>query len=504
MAAGVSGTVILDGRSLDLASLERVAHGKTTVMIAPAAVEAMVRGRALVDRYVRDRIPAYGINTGLGARATEALPESELAEFSLRMVRGRAQGIGPALTIPETRAVMLARLNTLLTGEAGASPAVAAFLVEALNRDLVPVVPRWASIGAGDLVAMAAIPHAFIGEGEMWRDGVATPAAETLAAAGIAPLALGPKDGLVLTNITAFSVGQAALAASAARRALDGLFISAALSFEGFRGNATPVSEGATRVRPQAGEVEAGERLRDLLEGGLLLEAGHARRLQDPLSFRCLAQVLGSCLAQHGAVEAALLVELNSSADNPVVLVEEERVVSTGNFHTPHLSLVLDGLARALAWAATDCVSRIARLMNPQMSGLPPLLSSAATGRAGFGPLMKPIEALRGEVLHLANPVPILPSHNADGVEDSLTFTALAARKLADLVERLELLVGFELIAGAQAVDLARPAAIGARLEEVRQKVRQVSPCLDEDRPVAKEVTALTALVRSGGLENSE
>ncbi|MGE0210642.1 MAG: histidine ammonia-lyase [Parvibaculaceae bacterium] len=500
----MSDEVTLDGRSLDIPALERVALLGAPVAIAPAASRAMARGRALVDRYVREGIPAYGINTGLGARATEALPEAELAEFSLRMVRGRAQGVGPPLTIAETRAVMLARLNTLLTGEAGASPAVAAFLVEALNRNLAPVVPRWASIGAGDLVAMAAIPHAFIGEGEMWRDGAAAPAAEVLAAAGTDPLVLGPKDGLVLTNITAFSVGQAALAAGAARRALEGLFVAGALSFEGFRGNATPISEGATRVRPQAGEVAAGERLRALLQGGLLLDPGHARRLQDPLSFRCLAQVLGSCLAQYQAVEAAVAVELNSSADNPAVLIEEERVVSTGNFHTPHLSLVLDGLSRALAWAATDCVSRIARLMNPTMSGLPPLLSSEATGRAGFGPLMKPIEALRGEILHLANPVPILPSHNADGVEDSLTFTALAARKLSDLVERLELLIGFELIAGAQAVDLARPAIIGTELQAVKEKVRKVSPFLDKDRPVAKEVTALAALVRSGKLVSGE
>jgi histidine ammonia-lyase len=173
--------------------------------------------------------------------------------------------------------------------------------------------------------------------------------------------------------------------------------------------------------------------------------------------------------------------------------------VTTGNFHQLQLALGLDMAGRALGWCAADGVSRIARLMNPGFSGLPPLLSSQATERAGFGPLMKPIEALRGEIVQLANPVAIMPSHNADGQEDSLSHAPLAAQKLADLVERYEMLAAFELVAAAQAIDLAKPAKIAPHLGDVHAAIRRVSPFIDEDRPMGREIEAIADdLVRSG------
>ena len=194
-------TLTLTGEGLSIGDVERVADG-CKVAIDAGAVDRMAAARALVDRYVAEGLPAYGITTGLGVRATDVLPRDELTAFSYRMVRGRAQGWGEPLAPRAVRAVMLARLNTLLSGAAGASPHVAGYLAEALNRDLVPVVPRWGSVGAGDLVAMAAIPHALIGEGEMLVEGRRVKAGEALQAAGLEPLQLGPKDGLILTNTT--------------------------------------------------------------------------------------------------------------------------------------------------------------------------------------------------------------------------------------------------------------------------------------------------------------
>jgi len=397
------------------------------------------------------------------------------------------------------RAVMVTRLNTLLSGAAGASPAVADHLVEALNRNVIPVMPRHASIGAGDLVAMAALPHALIGEGEILIGGERRPAAQALQSAGLAPLKLAPKDGQVLCNSTAFSVGLAALAAARAKRAVRILQITGALSFTGFRGNRTPFQKAATRMRPQPGEVEAGDELLALTDFG----SGDlkARRFQDPLSFRCMPQVHGAAYAEAARLDAALGVELNSVADNPVVLLDEGKIIGTSNFHMPHLTIVLDSMARALALAATDAVSRIQRLMSSSFSDLPPLLSSESTDRAGFGPLMKPAEALRAEIIHLSNPVPILPSHNADGQEDAATFSALAAQKLGELLDRLDLLAALELLAGAQAVDLAGLKQLPARLAPVHKALREISRFIDDDRPLGREIERIAQeLVRTGKL----
>jgi len=204
------------------------------------------------------------------------------------------------------------------------------------------------------------------------------------------------------------------------------------------------------------------------------------------------------------ALHECLAVELNHAADNPVVLIGEGRIASTGNFHLPLLAQRLDASARALAWAATDSVSRIARLMSAEFSGLPPLLSSHEAARAGFGPLMKPAEALRAEIIHAANPVPIMPSQNAGGQEDSATFAALAAEKLGQILDGLDLIIALELLAGAQAIDLAKPERIAPRLGLVHQAIRQRSPFIDDDRPLGREIETIAGeLVASGVLLRS-
>ena len=498
--------VVLDGTGLSPHQLQRIAAG-ATVSLTPGSIEQMANGRRIVDRYLQQSIPAYGLTTGLGMRADQLLTPEAAAEFSYRTVRGRAQAVGPLLSPQEVRAVMAVRLNTMLTGASGASADLAPALVNALNNGFVAAMPRIGSIGTGDLVAMAALAHALIGEGEAIVGGQRVGAAEGLAQAGIPPLHLLPKDGAVLCNNTAFSSALAALASVASRTTLLSLQVAGALSLEGFVGNLSPLSSVALRARPQPGQVEAGDQLRWLLDDGPLGRPGAARRLQDPLSFRCMAQVHGAAFAALADLDEALDVDLNSSSDNPVVIIEEDLCVSTGNFHLPRLTQTLDGLARAMAWCATDSVSRVQRLMHAAHSGLPALLSSDRPDTAGFGPLLKPMEALRAEIVHLSSPVPVLASHNADGVEDSATFAALASAKLSDLIGKLDLLVAFELVAGCQAIDLRPGGASGAEAEiapslvSVRTAVREHCRFIDEDRPIGREIESIAAdLVTTGRL----
>ena len=495
------GPLMLTGRALTPADVEAVAQGRK-VEVAPEAAHSMQRGRAVVERYFDEGLPAYGLTTGLGMRATELLSREEAAEFSYQTVRGRAQAVGEPLSVAEARAAMLVRLNTLLSGEAGASPHVAHALADALNAGFTPVMPRTGSIGAGDLVVMAGMAHALIGEGEAFVDGERLPAAQTLKKAGLTPLKLGPKDGLALCNNPSHSVGSATLALAKARRVLEAANVAAAVSMEGFRANLSPLAFAANRARPQPGQAETAALLMRLLEGSGLHEPGAARRLQDPISIRSVAQIHGSALAALQVLDQAVTVELNSCPDNPLVVIGEDRVISAGNYHTPWLTQALDTAARAMAQAANDLVSRIQRLCSPDMSGLPPLLSSASTSRAGFGPLLKPLEALRAEAIHLSNPVPVVASFNANGVEDAATLSPLAAHKLDRLCETMSYLVAYELVASAQAVDLAKPDGFAPRLAKAHRLVRRHCAFMAEDRPIGREVeTVACELVLMGGLD---
>ncbi len=495
----MTSAVTLDGQSLDIDTVNRIACGRLQVEIAEQSRHAIGRGRAIVDRYIEQGIPAYGLNTGLGARVGETLPAADLTRFSYHLVRGRAQAVGALLDPQTVRTIMAIRLNTMLTGAAGASVEVAEMLCEALNRNLIAAMPSTGSIGAGDLVVMAALPHALIGEGDMLVDGRRVAAADVLMKENVQALSLGPKDGLLLCNNPCFSIAGATMSAIAARHCVDALQIAVALSFEGFRGNTTPLSASVAGIRPQHGQTEAAQQLRKLLDGGDLLDPGKARRLQDPLSFRCVAQVNGSALAALHRLGEALQIEINSCADSPVVLIDEDRIVTSGNFHVPQLSLALDTLARALAWAATDSVSRIQRMMTSALSDLPPLLSSQETRRAGFAPILKPIEALRAEIIHLSDPVPVLPSFNADGIEDSLTLAPQAAKKLNELAAKLSLLASCELAAATQAIDLAKPERIGTRLQAAYRAVRDICPPLIDDRPIGREIEQIANDLVAGG-----
>ena len=494
-------TLVLSGFDLDPESLARVARHDLQVALAPEALERMALSRAVVEAHLDDNVPVYGLTTGLGPRVTHRLSREEMAEFSELTVLARSTALGPALPRDQTRALMLVRLNGLLAGGAGASLEIADALARLLNAQVHPVIPSIGSVGASDLCQMAHLGLALLGKGEMESGGRRLPARDALRAADLEALRLAPKDGLAICNASSATTGRTALVLHDAGELLELAQVAAALSMEGFRANTSPIAAEAAAARPQPGQEHAAAGLRRLLEGGALLDPGAARRLQDPISLRCVAAVHGSLKAALDFLEPILDADLNGSADNPLVLFEEERIVSTGNFHTPALALGLDTLAMALAQVAALSVSRSVALLIERLSGLPGTLSPQGVSRSGMAPLLKTGEALLAEVRHLAQPVPHDLRWSADGVEDDITNAPLAARKAGDIVWRLRQILAIELMVAAQAVDLAEPPSLGRGTEVAHDLVRGAVDTLEEDRALAPDVVALDqALLVSGRL----
>ncbi|MDJ0944363.1 MAG: aromatic amino acid lyase [Kiloniellales bacterium] len=494
-------TLVLTGFDLEPATLAGVARDDARVALAPEALERMALSRAVVETHVDENIPVYGLTTGLGPRVTHRLTREEMAEFSELTVLARSTALGPPLPRDQTRALLLVRLNGLLAGGAGASLEIADAIARLLNARVHPVIPSVGSVGASDLCQMAHLGLALLGQGEMEVAGRRLPARDALREAELEPLLLAPKDGIAICNASSATAGRAALVLHDAGDLLDLAQVAAALSMEGFRANTSPISPEAAAARPQPGQEYAAAGLRRLLDGGALLDPGAARRLQDPISLRCVAAVHGSLKAALDFLDPILDADLNGSADNPLVLFEEERIVSTGNFHTPALTLGLDTLAMALAQVAALSVSRAVALLVERLSGLPGTLSPQGISRSGMAPLLKTGEALLAEVRHLAQPVPHDLRWPADGVEDDITNAPLAARKAGDIVWRLRQILAIELMVAAQAVDLAEPPSLGRGTEVAHDLVRGVVDTLDEDRALAPDVEALDAeLLASGRL----
>ena len=447
----------------------------------------MAAARDIVERYIAEGRPAYGLTTGLGARVVESLPSDALAEFSRHTVLGRANSVGAPLPTEVVRAALLVRANGLAHGGSGARPEVADALLALLEHGVHPIVPSIGSIGAGDICVLAHIALVLIGAGEAELHGEVMPGAQALVAAGLEPLDLAPKDGLAVISSNAVSVACAALALVDGRAALEAAHAAAALSLEGFRANLTPLDDRVVEARAAPGQATCAAALRSLLAGGSLAVSG-GRRLQDPLSFRCVSQVHGSLATALELLADALEPELNGAGDNPLILVDAGEIVSTGNFLVPVLALAADAVALALAQVANLTAARAARLLAATVSDLPQNLAPAGSTGAGMAPLLKVADALAAEIVHGAAPAKLASFAGTDAVEDAATGAPLATMRLAGLLERFRLLTALELVVAAQAVDLAQVERLGTGTSAIHSVVRGLVEPMLTDRPLGGDV----------------
>ena len=235
------------------------------------------------------------------------------------------------------------------------------------------------------------------------------------------------------------------------------------------------------------------------LEGSLLQRPGTPRRLQDPLSFRNIAQVHGSLLAALKVLEDTAIREINSAGDSPVVLLDTQEIVSSGNFLKPYLSIALVGVNQAIAQVAAQITARVSRMLSSRFTDLPSGLSDAASVNAGLGPLTKVTEALFAEIVHLAVPPAIYPSSSADGVEDTVSYAALAGRNLIDICSQFTTLVAIEMIVAAQAIHVRGVSSqIAPSLKPLLTMVAGTCPPLEGDRALSTEIDELAKILARG------
>lgn len=488
----MASAIMLTGFGLTCADIVAVARGGGTAMLDPTVAQRLEAGRRAVAESMARGDAVYGLTTGLGANVGLRLDTTDIAAFQERILVGRAVSVGPRMPTEIVRAALLVRANGLARGGAGASLAVLEGLVALLNHRIHPQVPAVGSIGAADLTPMAHLALPLVGRGEVELDGIVTPATTALQRVGLAPVALEPKDGLALVNSNAPSIGHAALLLTDAVELIDLAALAAALSFEGFRANPSPLLAEVAAARPAPGQESAAGAVRSFLAESPLWQPGAARAVQDPLSFRCVAPVHGAALAALDFVRSAVVPELNAAADNPLVL-GDGRIVSTGNFHTGALALAFDSMALALVPVADLSAGRAMKLMLPEASGLPKFLTPIGGNRAGFAPVQKTIAALRAECRHSANPASLDFTPVANGIEDHSPQTPLALRKAGVLLDALRHLLAIEFMVAAQAIDLRPPARLGPALLAAHAAIRARVPRLDEDRVLGPEIELLAA-----------
>jgi histidine ammonia-lyase len=488
----VTESVEIGSAPLRPADIEAIARFGAAVILSPAACARIAAGHAALIALAARGDAIYGVNTGLGAAVDTPLAPGGHAR-QLLIGLGRSVGAGPPAPTEIVRATMAARLAGLATGRSGASPDTVRALALLLNHHVHPTMQMIGSTGEADLAPLAQIATVLMGAGEAAYEGQILPGGEALARAGLDVPTLGPKDGLALVSSNAASVGHGALVIQDGARVIDAGYGAAALSCAGFGANPSPFDPRIAELRPALGQAGAARRLLALLAGTHSL----GRRLQDPLSLRCLAPVLGSADIALARARDAVALELNGAGDNPAILAEDMAVLANANFDMTHLSLAFEALGLALARSAALAGARVIQLMSPATSGLPRFLSPVQNGRAGFTPVQKTVAALVATIQHHAIPMPSVTLPNAEGVEDYATMAPATVAKTAAAIEHMRLVVAIELMVAAQACDM-RGTPLGDRVAAIHAAVRRLVAPLGEDRALSPDIAALDTLVRDG------
>ena len=492
--------LVITPGSVSLTDWRAVYRGATPTL-DPSSRPAIEASAAAVARIVEKGEPVYGINTGFGKLASVRIEAADLKTLQRNIVLSHAAGVGEPMPIPVARLMMALKLASLGQGASGVQPATLDRLGLMLEKEIIPVVPVQGSVGAsGDLAPLAHMTAAMIGVGEVFAGGKRMEVGAALAAAGLAPLELGAKEGLALLNGTQFSTAYAL----AALFEVDTLFASAlvtgALSTDAARGSDAPFDPRIHALRKHRGQIETADALRALMEGSAI-RASHLvgdERVQDPYCLRCQPQVMGACLDLMRQAAATLLTEANGVSDNPLIFADTGEALSGGNFHAEPVAFAADIMALAICEIGSLAERRIAMLVDPALSGLPAFLTPKPGLNSGFMIPQVTAAALVSENKQRAMPASVDSIPTSANQEDHVSMAAHGARRLLPMAENASAVIGIELLAAAQGCDFQAPLQSSAPLEAVRRLIRSEVPHLDQDRHFHPDMESAIALVRSG------
>ena len=480
-------TIALNGSDLTVTQVVAVARHGEPVALAPEAIAAMRRSRAVVQDVLAGGEPVYGLTTGVGERKAFLLDPAERQRFNHRLVLNHRIAQGDVAPADVVRGAMLCLANSYAKGITGVRPELAEMIVTLLNEGFAPPVRRLGSIGQGDLGPMADLAFGLI-----TRSG----------------FEVAENEGLALVSSNAFTTAWACLATADTEALLSVFDVAGALDLEAFGANLNCLHPVIEQTRPFPGLATTLHQLRLLLAGSYLWQPGAARFLQDPLTFRCIPQIHGAARDALAYAQTILRIELNSSQSNPVVVVpagegERGRIVSVGNFDVGPLAAALDFLRIAFAPVVTSANERAVKLLQAPYSGLSTgLAAQAGSPDDALSELAVAGQAITVEARTLAHPVSyeLASSVKGEGIEDRATMAPLSARRLADMIQLCARVAAIEFVVAAQAIDLRAPGQLGLGTGRAYRMVRELVPFTQADGTLPPDLEPLVDLVTRGAL----
>jgi histidine ammonia-lyase len=488
--ANLKDTVFLDGNSLTVQQVYKVACFGVKVVVEQNALEKVEKCHDYLLKALKNKT-IYGVNTGFGSLATTRISDSDASQLQENMIRSHSAAVGSPLPKEVVRAAMLLRLNTLAKGYSGVRVATLRLLEEFLNREITPVVPETGSLGAsGDLAQLAHIALAMMGEGYVYHKEEIVPSRVALEREALNAFKPAPKEGLALVNGTQMTVATACLCVIRAKALLSALEDVACLTIEALGASTEWLNEWIHALRPIPGQVAVAQNMRRKLQDSKAI--GRNKRVQEAYSIRCIPQVHGAALESLEFCERLLSIEINSVSDNPLIVPEEELILSGGNFHAQPIAMLLDLLPISLTPLGALCERRLERLLNPAFSGLPAYLTSQSGLNSGYMLAQYTAASLVSENRVLCHPASVDTAIVSNGQEDHASMGLLAGKKALKAIENLWRICAIEALCASQAVDLASiEQKLGGNSRALYERVRSVAPKLEKDQVLSEQFEAL-------------
>lgn len=488
---------IIPGK-LSLKQLREVSRQPTQLSLSPDALPDMLTSAEVVAQVIREDKTVYGINTGFGLLANTRIAEEDLETLQRSIVLSHAAGIGEFMDDATVRLMIVLKVNSLSRGYSGIRPSVVNALIQLVNSEVYPCIPKKGSVGAsGDLAPLAHMSTVLLGEGEARYKGEVISGQKALEIAGLTPITLAPKEGLALLNGTQASTAFALEGLFAAEDLYAAATVCGAMSVEAALGSRKPFDPRIHRVRGHRSQMDAALGYRHLLGQNSEIGLSHqcCERVQDPYSLRCQPQVMGACLQQIRNSADTLEVEANSVSDNPLVFADDGDIISGGNFHAEPVAMAADNLALAIAEIGSLSERRMALLIDSGLSKLPPFLVDNGGVNSGFMIAQVTAAALASENKSLAHPASVDSLPTSANQEDHVSMATFAGRRLGDMAENTRGILAVELLASAQGLDFRAPNKSSERIEEAKSMLRERVDFYDKDRYFAPDIAKANTLL---------
>jgi len=494
--------VKIDDRLISLESFMQVALGGCRVVLSPRRSwrRRVSAGRGILESALRAGHTVYGVSTGVGNNSSNGVGRSTQVEFALSVMEQHGCGVGEPLSPAEGRAVVLARLISLSKGLSAVRFGLLNAMCALLNHDIVPVIPRWGSVGAsGDLTPLSYVAAVLAGRRRAYYRGRQVDASRALASAGLKPFAHGPKEPLAIMNGTSVMTAVGILALHRFEQLIQHAEDATALAAEILQGRAQAFGARVHQAKPHPGQVESARRIRQALRGSRLMDSApeEGRPVQDRYSIRCAPQVFGVARDAIAWGKQVLQIELNSVNDNPLVDPDTGQILFGGNFFGGHPALVMDTV-KMTASSVADLIDRqFALLVDKHYNmGLPETL--VAYGGSGVKGLQMTCSALTELTVHASFPDSTLSRSTECANQDKVSMGLQAAIHASENVAYLSRALATELIALSNAASLRDQSRVSPRGAALLARIRALSPVLRRDRPLDADIARIAHWLEGG------